>query len=52
MLKYLRKSFLKGPQKKKKKKKKKKRKKKKKFGENQLSLTAKDVHLHVCILHV
>ena len=53
VLKDLRKTFLKEPQKKKKKKKKKKRLKNKQiFGENQLSLKAKDLHLHVCVLHV
>ena len=50
VLKDLRKTFLKEPQKKKKKKK--RLKNKQIFGENQLSLTAKDLHLHVCVLHV
>ena len=48
VLKDLRKTFLKEPQK----KKKKRLKNKQIFGENQLSLTAKDLHLHVCVLHV
>ena len=47
VLKDLRKTFLKEPQ-----KKKKRLKNKQIFGENQLSLTAKDLHLHVCVLHV
>ena len=47
VLKELRKTFLKEPQ-----KKKKRLKNKQIFGENQLSLTAKDLHLHVCVLHV
>ena len=47
VLKDLRKTFLKEP-----KKKKKRLKNKQIFGENQLSLTAKDLHLHVCVLHV
>ena len=51
VLKDLRKTFLKEPQKKKKKKKE-RLKNKQIFGENQLSLTAKDLHLHVCVLHV
>ena len=50
VLKDLRKTFFKEP--KKKKKKKKRLKNKQIFGENQLSLTAKDLHLHVCVLHV
>ena len=50
VLKDLRKTFLKEPQKKKKKKK--RLKNKQIFGENQLSLKAKDLHLHVCVLHV